>query len=117
ATIEQQKGLTFVAHALDGVNVDIDWQFRFIHRQAVLVFRVPQPARPRLIDRRIIIISRRAEGAGDPSSRLPLPRILYAVLPREFAIDVVRQLRSAGYEALWAGGCVRDQLLGREPKD
>jgi poly(A) polymerase len=39
------------------------------------------------------------------------------MLPREFAIDVVRTLRSAGYEALWAGGCVRDEVLGRVPKD
>jgi tRNA nucleotidyltransferase/poly(A) polymerase len=37
--------------------------------------------------------------------------------PREFAIDVVRRLRAAGFEALLAGGCVRDQLLGIEPKD
>lgn len=37
--------------------------------------------------------------------------------PREFAVDVVRQLRDAGFEALWAGGCVRDQLLGLTPKD
>ena len=37
--------------------------------------------------------------------------------PREFALDVIRQLRAAGYEALWAGGCVRDQLLGLTPKD
>jgi poly(A) polymerase len=36
---------------------------------------------------------------------------------REFALDVVRQLRTAGHEALWAGGCVRDQLLGLPPKD
>jgi len=36
---------------------------------------------------------------------------------RRFAIDVVRRLRDAGFEALWAGGCVRDQLLGRRPKD
>jgi tRNA nucleotidyltransferase/poly(A) polymerase len=36
---------------------------------------------------------------------------------REFALDVLRQLRNAGHEALWAGGCVRDQLLGRTPKD
>src|SRR5437868_11653238 len=36
---------------------------------------------------------------------------------REFAVDVVRRLRQAGYEALWAGGCVRDQLLGLTPKD
>ena len=36
---------------------------------------------------------------------------------REFAIDVVRRLRQAGYQALWAGGCVRDELLGLTPKD
>jgi poly(A) polymerase len=36
---------------------------------------------------------------------------------REFAIDVVRRLRAAGHEALWAGGCVRDELLGLVPKD
>ena len=36
---------------------------------------------------------------------------------REFAIEVVKALQAAGYEALWAGGCVRDQLLGRTPKD
>src|SRR5262245_21870718 len=36
---------------------------------------------------------------------------------RDFAISVVRQLREAGYEALWAGGCVRDELLGLTPED
>jgi poly(A) polymerase len=36
---------------------------------------------------------------------------------REFAINVVRRLREAGFQALWAGGCVRDQLLGLAPKD
>src|SRR5262245_8226634 len=36
---------------------------------------------------------------------------------REFAIDVVRRLRQSGYEALWAGGCVRDELLGVDPAD
>ena len=36
---------------------------------------------------------------------------------REFAVEIVRKLRAAGYEALMAGGCVRDLLLGREPKD
>jgi poly(A) polymerase len=41
----------------------------------------------------------------------------HAVEQRDFALSVVRQLRDAGHEALWAGGCVRDQLLGREPKD
>src|SRR5262245_54379263 len=37
--------------------------------------------------------------------------------PREFAVHVVRTLRQAGHEALWAGGCVRDELLGLVPKD
>lgn len=36
---------------------------------------------------------------------------------REFAIEVVKRLREAGYQALWAGGCVRDELLGINPKD
>jgi poly(A) polymerase len=36
---------------------------------------------------------------------------------RDFAIEVVRRLRGAGHEALWAGGCVRDELLGLTPKD
>lgn len=35
----------------------------------------------------------------------------------EFATQVVQRLVDAGYEALWAGGCVRDHLLGRTPKD
>ena len=34
-----------------------------------------------------------------------------------FALDVVRRLRAAGFEALFAGGCVRDQILGISPKD
>jgi len=36
---------------------------------------------------------------------------------RKFAVDVVRRLREAGFQSLWAGGCVRDQLLGLTPKD
>jgi poly(A) polymerase len=36
---------------------------------------------------------------------------------RRFAVEVVSKLRAAGFEAYWAGGCVRDQLLGRTPKD
>src|SRR5262245_15318838 len=36
---------------------------------------------------------------------------------REFALDVVRKLQGAGYTALWAGGCVRDELLGLTPAD
>jgi poly(A) polymerase len=36
---------------------------------------------------------------------------------REAATTVVRRLRDAGYEAVFAGGCVRDRLLGLEPSD
>jgi poly(A) polymerase len=36
---------------------------------------------------------------------------------REFALQVVRKLHQAGFTALWAGGCVRDELLGLVPAD
>jgi poly(A) polymerase len=36
---------------------------------------------------------------------------------RQFAVAVVGRLRDAGFEAYWAGGCVRDEVLGRRPKD
>ena len=36
---------------------------------------------------------------------------------REFAAAVVARLRAAGHETYWAGGCVRDELLGRTPAD
>jgi poly(A) polymerase len=35
----------------------------------------------------------------------------------QLAHDVVRRLRSEGYQAWLVGGCVRDLLLGRSPKD
>jgi tRNA nucleotidyltransferase/poly(A) polymerase len=36
---------------------------------------------------------------------------------REFAVDVVRTLQAAGHRAMFAGGCVRDELLGLTPLD
>jgi poly(A) polymerase len=36
---------------------------------------------------------------------------------REFALEVAQKLRGAGFESMWAGGCVRDQLLNITPKD
>lgn len=42
---------------------------------------------------------------------------LEASKQRQFATEVVRRLRAAGFQAYWAGGCVRDWLLGRQPKD
>jgi len=35
----------------------------------------------------------------------------------EFSISVIQTLKAAGFQALWAGGCVRDMLLGKTPKD
>ncbi len=51
-----------------------------------------------------------------PSDK-PDRRPLDPILQREFAVDVVRRLKDSGYTALWAGGCVRDHLLGKTPKD
>ena len=36
---------------------------------------------------------------------------------REAAIQIIQKLTAAGHTALLAGGCVRDMLLGRDPKD
>ena len=36
---------------------------------------------------------------------------------REFALEVVQRLQQAQYTAFWAGGCVRDLLLGHPPSD
>lgn len=36
---------------------------------------------------------------------------------RTFALSIVQRLRDAGFIALWAGGCVRDMLLGATPHD
>jgi len=39
------------------------------------------------------------------------------VTQKQLAESVIARLRAAGHEALLAGGCVRDLLLGRPPKD
>ncbi|HEV2424610.1 MAG TPA: CCA tRNA nucleotidyltransferase [Terriglobia bacterium] len=36
---------------------------------------------------------------------------------RAAARAIVDRLRGAGFQALWAGGCVRDLVMGRDPKD
>ncbi len=51
-----------------------------------------------------------------PSDK-PDRRILDPVLQREFAVEIVRRLKHSGFTALWAGGCVRDHLLDKTPKD
>jgi tRNA nucleotidyltransferase/poly(A) polymerase len=37
--------------------------------------------------------------------------------PQEGAAAVVRRLQQEGFTAYWAGGCVRDLIMGRTPKD
>jgi tRNA nucleotidyltransferase/poly(A) polymerase len=39
------------------------------------------------------------------------------VAGRELATRIVERLQGAGHAAYWVGGCVRDQLMGLEPKD
>ncbi|MFP5349565.1 MAG: polynucleotide adenylyltransferase PcnB [Gammaproteobacteria bacterium] len=49
-----------------------------------------------------------------------IPRAEHSIsraLISENALRVLYRLKEAGYEALLVGGCVRDLLLGREPKD
>ena len=36
---------------------------------------------------------------------------------RQTAIQIVKTLQDAGHQAVFAGGCVRDSILGLEPKD
>jgi poly(A) polymerase len=37
--------------------------------------------------------------------------------PRDAALSVLTTLRASGHIAYFAGGCVRDELLGLQPKD
>lgn len=38
-------------------------------------------------------------------------------LLKDLALQAAALLKQSGFTALWAGGCVRDMLLGRQPKD
>ena len=53
-----------------------------------------------------------AEASGE-SLQLPVPGDAKA----RFALGVVRRLRQHGFRAVWAGGCVRDLLMGLKPVD
>jgi tRNA nucleotidyltransferase/poly(A) polymerase len=37
--------------------------------------------------------------------------------PRQWAVEIVKQLQREGFQTFWAGGCVRDALLNMMPKD
>src|SRR5207249_2596558 len=54
---------------------------------------------------------------GDGSGRMITAPGACPMTEREFAVSVVQRLQEAGFEALWAGGCVRDELLGLSPQD
>ncbi len=41
----------------------------------------------------------------------------YIYLVKSTSLEIIEDLKKAGYEAYWAGGCVRDMLLGIQPKD
>ena len=44
-------------------------------------------------------------------------RCKLSVIVRENALQIVRTLVDAGHVALFAGGCVRDMLMGVDPDD
>jgi poly(A) polymerase len=69
-------------------------------------------------------ISKTASGAGTEGRTINEPLIipraqhsLSRALISDNAIKVLHRLKDAGYASLLVGGCVRDLLLGREPKD
>src|SRR6516225_4182993 len=56
--------------------------------------------------------------AGGVSHRWLTPPARQTIMTeREFAISVVQRLQEAGFQALWAGGCVRDEVLELVPLD
>ncbi len=61
-----------------------------------------------------------ARGAVDFGKRVEIPPTVHGINPAlvdERALNVVRTLQDAGYEAYVVGGAVRDLLLGLRPKD
>ncbi|MEK7262844.1 MAG: polynucleotide adenylyltransferase PcnB [Pseudomonadota bacterium] len=60
------------------------------------------------------------QGKAPISEPVILPRAQHSIsraLISENALKVLHRLRDAGYASLLVGGCVRDLMLGREPKD
>jgi poly(A) polymerase len=54
---------------------------------------------------------------GEDFERLPMSDNVRPDRARRFALWIVQKLHDAGFEALWAGGCVRDELAGLVPND
>ena len=60
--------------------------------------------------------SRNLRASPSRNLRASPSRNLRASIPEEI-LNIAEKLQKAGYEAYLVGGCVRDILLGREPKD
>ena len=60
-----------------------------------------------------------ALSSGWESLRFLLDSVVISLMDtqREAAGEIVRRLRSEGFQAYLVGGCVRDLVMGREPKD
>ncbi|BAU48682.1 poly(A) polymerase [Sulfurifustis variabilis] len=64
--------------------------------------------------------SNTAQGKAKISEPFIIPRAEHPIsraLISENALKVLNRLKEAGYASLLVGGCVRDLMLGREPKD
>ncbi|WFF40916.1 polynucleotide adenylyltransferase PcnB [Salinicola endophyticus] len=64
--------------------------------------------------------SARADAAEPVLQQIVLPRDEHSVSRKnlsENALKVLYRLNGAGYDAYLVGGCIRDSLLGRQPKD
>src|SRR5205085_3240702 len=83
-------------------------QYVDIRRKPLAIHSYPAPLACRINSGSLSRISRLVH---------TLSPVLDPAQSRQFALDVVAKLRAAGHQALWAGGCVRDQLLGKSPKD
>jgi poly(A) polymerase len=60
------------------------------------------------------------QGTEKINEPVTIPRAQHSVsraLVSESALKVLNRLKDAGYASLLVGGCVRDLMLGREPKD
>lgn len=60
------------------------------------------------------------EGDSMTSETTESPTSLHPIDPKTIckrAVDIVTRLQKAGYQAYLVGGCVRDLLLGQQPKD
>ncbi len=56
-------------------------------------------------------------GQADPPAGEPLDLPIPDDPKAKFACYVVRRLQARGFQAVWAGGCVRDLIMGLQPVD